>query len=468
MNYIKRHAPEIIALVGAVFIIAFFIWAFTQHATIGLFRVNGFFKQVFIIFGIFGLILLVLGLSYLWIKTVKNTTGKLWFSVFIIILALPAIIIPPAAFSALSGIFSPDFIDTPPQLLLTDNTGSYGIPDMAVYFTTAEAVSDYTLTWGDNNGNTTLTEENKSNKHLFIMNDLKPDTQYNYRINNGQAAYFSTPSIDGKLRFAIASDAHFGSANSRNDLTQSMLSKIADPDNGFDMFFFIGDLVEYGFNDNEWEEAFDSFNTNTSIIPTRYAAGNHDTLFSGLNNYLNYCAPQELDSNAESRLWHRIDIGNTHILVLDVEWSAETYTKAQAEWLEEQLKDIPRDDWTIVLSHGFYYASGIYSQGWNWYDNEETINSITPLFNEYKVDLVCSGHMHITEMLEASGVKYAVCGAFGGLPDPERTYTSPSGIWYADNQFAFLDIVLDGDQCTLTFRNYEFETLYTVTFDNNN
>ncbi len=468
MNYIKKHVPEIIALVGAVFIIAFFIWAFSQHATIGLFRVNGFFKMVFIAFGIFGFILLILGLAYLWIKTRKNTAGNLWFSVFIIILALPAIIIPPAAFSYLSGIFSPAFIDTPPQLLLSGNTGDYGVPDMAVYFTTGEAVSGYTLTWGDDNGNTTLAEDKKTNQHLFIMSDLKPDTQYYYQINDGDNIYFSTPSIDGQLRFAVASDAHFGSANSRNDLTSYMLAEIADPDNGFDMFFFIGDLVEYGFNDNEWDEALRSLNTATSIIPTGYAAGNHDTLFSGLNNYLNYCSPQGVDSNIKSRLWYRIDIGNVHFLVLDVEWSAETYTGAQAEWLEEQLQDIPQDDWTIVLSHGFYYSSGIYSHGWEWYDNEETINAITPLFDEYQVDLVCSGHMHITELLEANGVKYAVCGAFGGLPDPERTYTSPASVWYADGQFAFLDIVLDGDRCTLTFRDYDFEAIYAITFDNNN
>ena len=151
-----------------------------------------------------------------------------------------------------------------------------------------------------------------------------------------------------------------------------------------------------------------------------------------------------------------------------MEWSAETYTKAQDDWLEEQLKDIPEEDWTIVLSHGFYYASGIYSHGWEWYDNRETIDAITPLFEEYKVDLVCSGHVHNVEMLEENGVKYAICGAFGGLPDPERTYTSPAGIWYKDGQSSFLDVVLDGEQCTLTFRDYDFEALYSITFDNNN
>jgi UDP-2,3-diacylglucosamine pyrophosphatase LpxH len=467
MNYIKKHAPEIIALVGAFFVIAFFIWALSQHAITGLIRVNGFFKLVFLIFGVIGLILIAAGLYYLWIKTKKNISGIRWLSVLLIILSLPAIIVPPLAFSVLGGIFSPAFIDTPPRLMMTGDSGDYGIPDMAVYFTTGEAVSDYTLTWGDDNGNTTLTENKDTNQHLFILNDLKPDTRYYYQIDGGQIAYFSTPSIDGQIRIAVASDAHYGSGNAKNDLTAEMLSEIADPANGFDMFFFIGDLVEYGFIDNQWEEAFSSFNTATSVIPTRYATGNHDTLFSGLGNYLNYCVPEGLDEDADARLWYRIDIGSIHILVLDVEWSAETYTKAQAEWLEQQLQSIPEDDWTIVLSHGFYYACGQYSNMWKWYDNEETISKITPLFNEYKVDLVCSGHVHNLGLLEANGVKYAVCGAFGGLPEPEPVYISPFSLWSTSSQYAFIDIAIDNDECTLTFRDYNLEALYAITFEKN-
>ena len=292
MNFIKKHLPELIAPTGAVFIIAFFIWAFSRHGTIGLFRVNGFFQMVFIIFGIFGLVLLILGLTYLWIKTRNSTLGLRWLSVLIIILSIPAIIIPPAAFSYLSGIFSADSLDTPPQLLLSGNTGEYGIPDMAVYFTTAEATSGNTFVWGEADGDNTLTEEKESKQHLFMMNDLKPDTQYHYRINDGQTVHFSTPSTGGHLRFAFASDAHFASPNSRNDLTEDMLSEIASSDNEFDMFFYIGDLIEYGFLDDQWQEAFYSLNMVTANIPVRYAAGNHDTLFSGLNNYLNYCVPQ--------------------------------------------------------------------------------------------------------------------------------------------------------------------------------
>ena len=60
----------------------------------------------------------------------------------------------------------------------------------------------------------------------------------------------------------------------------------------------------------------------------------------------------------------------------------------------QQLASIPKDDWKIVVGHGFYYASGSITDGWKWYDNPETINKLTPLFEKYGVDMVFSGHDH--------------------------------------------------------------------------
>jgi 3',5'-cyclic AMP phosphodiesterase CpdA len=245
-----------------------------------------------------------------------------------------------------------------------------------------------------------------------------------------------------------------------------MLADIADPDNSFDMFFYLGDLVEYGFQDDQWQEAFKALSTATSVIPSRLAAGNHDTLFSGFGNYMDYCNPEGSGAETASP-WYRIDAGDIHFLILDVEWSAESYMDAQASWLEDQLQSIPADDWTIVMSHGFYYASGSYSNGWNWYDNPETIDAVTPLFNEYGVDVVFSGHVHQLELLDNSGVTYCICGAFGGLPDPERVYTSPSSLWYVNGQYAFIDVSIEGDSCTLIFRSAAFEPLYTIAIDKN-
>jgi acid phosphatase type 7 len=187
--------------------------------------------------------------------------------------------------------------------------------------------------------------------------------------------------------------------------------------------------------------------------PVRFAPGNHDTLFARLKRYENYCSPPPSEVASASRLWYRVDMENIHFLVLDLGWSAENYSTGQAAWLEDQLKIVPKSDWKIVLSHGFYYASGFSYQGWKWYDNPETISRLTPLFEKYGVNLVFSGHIHDLELLEHAGVTYAVCGGFGGKLDPQRTYQSPASLWYKAGQFGFLDVTIEGNQADLTFRS---------------
>lgn len=462
----KKSVPTILALLGSLLISSFLAWAFSLHGTIGLYRVNGLFQRLFLILGFFGLALLLLAVLYQRLKSRLNSRGLRWLPVLIVVLSVPAIIVPCFAFCYVNDVFSSGIGDTPPQLLVADGTGAYDIPDIAVVFNTEVATTN-TLTWGQEDTIVTLNEDKASKQHVFMLRNLEPDSTYSYRVNDGQVVYFTTPPAGELLHFAVASDAHFGASTSRNDLTTQMLAEISNTTNDYDMLFFLGDLVDYGFQNNQWQRAFEAFSPTTSVIPVRFAVGNHDTLFSGLNDYEDYCYPAAIELQTGSRLWYRIDVGKVHFLILDLEWSAESFTSAQATWLEAQLRSIPADDWKIVMSHSFYYASGLEADGWKWHDNPETIALLTPLFEEYKVDLVFSGHDHHLELLENSGVVYAICGAFGGLPDPERTYTSPSSLWYLSGEYGFVDVSLGGNQCNLIFRNSNFEVLKTFTLNKN-
>ena len=460
----KKSLPAILALAGTLLIAAFLAWAFSLHGTIGLFRVNGQFHALFLYLGGFGLVLLILSLLYLWGKARFKPLSLRWLAGFLLLLSVPGIIGPPLAFAYADGAFSGSIGDTPPQLLIADGSGANGIPNLAVTFNTA-APSQNTLTWGKTDNQTTLSEEKATREHVFMLRDLTPASTYTYRVNDGTIYSFTTPSTDEDLHFAFGSDAHYGAGDNRADLTAQMLSEIADPANGYNLFFSGGDLVEHGFSSSQWGEAFRAFSAATSVIPTRYAIGNHESIFAGLGRYENYAYPSGVDLQTGSRLWYRIDVGSVHFLVLDVEWSAESYTAAQAAWLEAQLKDIPAGDWKIVVSHGFYYSSGSVVDGWKWYDNPETINALTPLFEKYGVDLVLSGHNHQMELLQHSGVTYAICGAFGGLPDQLRTYTSPASLWYLNGAYGLLDGRISGNQCTLTFRDSDYATIKTFTID---
>jgi len=265
------------------------------------------------------------------------------------------------------------------------------------------------------------------------------------------------------LHFAVGSDAHFGAGDNNPDKTMEMLNYIGNPANNFNLFFSLGDNVEYGFKDALWAEAVKAYSSIAEKVAVRFLPGNHDTMFGGLKRYLAYCAPLAGLTQSESRLWQRIDIGHAHFLLLDIEWSAETFNKEQKEWLEEQLQNIPADDWKIVMGHGFYYASGITLAGWNWYDNPETIAALTPLFEKYNVDMVFSGHNHNMELLRHSGVTYALCGAFGGVPDPAPTYISPESVWQKSGQTGYMDITLNGNEATLNFRSFDSSILQTFT-----
>ena len=276
-----------------------------------------------------------------------------------------------------------------------------------------------------------------------------------------QLAIADTPGQN--LHFAVGSDTHFGAGDNSPGKTMTMLNYIGNPANKVDLFVSLGDLVEYGFRDGQWAEAMKAFSGMANEIPVRFVPGNHDTMFGGLSRYLAYCAPAAGLTQSDSRLWQRIDVGNIHFLLLDVEWSAETITKEQTDWLEAQLKSIPAGDWKIVMSHGFYYSSGYVLLGWHWYDNPETISKLTPLFEKYGVDMVFSGHNHYMEFLQHSGVSYVIDGAFGGAPDPPPTYISPDSLWRLQGQIGYVDVTVQGNTATLNFRDYNSNILKSFT-----
>jgi multisubunit Na+/H+ antiporter MnhG subunit len=54
---VKKNIFFWLAILAAALLFVFLGWAFSQHGTIGLFRVNGTFQKLFIILGVFGLVL---------------------------------------------------------------------------------------------------------------------------------------------------------------------------------------------------------------------------------------------------------------------------------------------------------------------------------------------------------------------------------------------------------------------------
>ncbi len=462
MSKPKRIIWLILVVWTTVMIPVSTIWFFSLHGTYALFKWTPVMWVILVIFGI-----VTVGtplVSYLDLRKAvrKETSGysprrMLWAFV------IAGIIIPGFLFGYFGTVPLQRAGDKPPQLLVVDRTGGNGVPDMAVGFWT-QAKTKNTLTWGPGALTSTLEETKPTSQHAFVLSDLLPDTEYWYQINGkGDIYKFMTPSATpDTFHFAVSSDCHFGRAASRNDITIDILEQVTDPTNDYDMFFFTGDFVEMGWLDSNWKLGLDAISPYTSKISFRPTIGNHDNFCGGTQFYEEYFYPSPMPSESGSRLYYRFDVGTVHVFMLDLEWGTESYTAAQKKWFETELATVPKDDWTIVMSHCMYYSSGIKLLGMEWYDQKDMIDTFAALFVEHDVDLVFSGHNHHAEILQKDGVTYSVVGTFGGHPDPEREYTSPASLWYKNNQFGFMDVNIAGNTATLTFRDPTNAPLYNI------
>jgi UDP-2,3-diacylglucosamine pyrophosphatase LpxH len=197
----------------------------------------------------------------------------------------------------------------------------------------------------------------------------------------------------------------------------------------------------------------------------RPIVGNHDTLFGGFESWKAYFYPPMMETQTtDSRAYFRVDVNNIHFFFLDLEWGNETNSPEQAAWFRKEIATVPKDDWTIVFSHALYYTSGIYSDGANWSDNQAMIKEFVPLFKEYGVDIVFSGHNHHMELLQSEGIYYGVIGTFGGKPDPERQFNGTGSIWYQTGKFGFAEISLQGNLANITYRSPEYAQYFTYSF----
>nr|WP_318732278.1 MULTISPECIES: metallophosphoesterase [unclassified Roseofilum] len=106
-------------------------------------------------------------------------------------------------------------------------------------------------------------------------------------------------------------------------------------------------------------------------------------------------------------------------------WALDTNSNAdwvnQLAWLKQELSqsDAP---WKIVFGHHQIYSSAHYGL------NTKLIETLTPLFQKYGVQLYINGHEHVYERTYAiNGTTYLICGAGAGVRDVGRsTWTAHS------------------------------------------
>ena len=279
--------------------------------------------------------------------------------------------------------------------------------------------------------------------HDVELTGLSPNTIY-YFICGGENGGWSeerefktAPAASGNIRFAAGGDSRFGGdwPGSRDAISRAMAK--------FNPSFvlFSGDFVMSGGDQGEWDNWFaaaqmywvDNDNLTIPIIPV---LGNHEGMAT------NYFGQFSLPGNEQ---WFSIDWGpNLHIVALNSEVSI---TGEQLDWLKSDLAEHENCLWKVVLFHNPAFSSG------NHGSSASVQRYWVPIFDNYHVDLVFSGHDHdyertypinytISENTPISspenGTVYVVSGGWGA-----PLYGVGSNWWTAYSQSKYDFVVVD-------------------------
>jgi hypothetical protein len=259
----------------------------------------------------------------------------------------------------------------------------------------------------------------------------------------------------GVARISISSDPHWGAATSDAIARTAILKSVASASPRRDAFFILGDNVQMGMEDGPWRAEAGELGSILGELPVRPLLGNHDGLIDGQYHFRRYFFPAAMKTDSGSPYYYSMKAGAARIVVLNLLWGSESFSRAQADWLESTLASFPAGEQVIALSHAYVYSSGYKDPdgGMPWYDNPSLIERLAPILERHRVALLVSGHNHYMELLKKNGVTYAVIGAMGGIPDPEPSYRSPTSVWFKAGNFGRLDIDVGEAGLALTFRD---------------
>jgi predicted phosphodiesterase len=249
----------------------------------------------------------------------------------------------------------------------------------------------------------TASDSSAATLHRITLSGLAPGVIYAYKAASGSAsqtgAFRTAPAADQPFRFVV-----YGDTRTNTEVHRQVAAGVAA--SGPDIVFHTGDLVgagrNYGIWDTEFFEPAGALMLSTPVVPV---LGNHEYGGAGPLWFF-YFFDRPLNEG-----WFAVSYGNVRFLGVDtnVDYSPGS---PQYEWLVQELQSAAYRDatWHIALFHHPPFTST------TGHPDDATVQRhLVPLFEQYGVDAVFSGHNHIYERYLYNGVHYIVTGG-GGAP----------------------------------------------------
>lgn len=236
------------------------------------------------------------------------------------------------------------------------------------------------------------------------LEGLTPDTVYEYRMRSGNSVSPWYPLItdNGKsFKALITSDSQSADYSGWTELVQDAWKRNSNAN----LFIDLGDLVDNGQDENQWQTWFRSVKGMAEAISVVPAIGNHEAYSLDWKMALpeRYLAHFDLPKNGDEAYkehYYSFDYGDVHFTVLDTslyeekEWLPDMY-EAEKVWVEKDLKNTKKK-WKVVLMHKDPFQYGFASPDRPHRDTgfSDEGKEFMPIFDRNQVDLVLSAHLH--------------------------------------------------------------------------
>lgn len=204
-----------------------------------------------------------------------------------------------------------------------------------------------------------------------------------------------SPSNPNSFSFSALGDTHIGSPGGDRMIQALTMSK-----NDGDSFAVVaGDISNTGLESELTAYKAQIAQTAFTVFP---AIGNHDIYFGGWNQYRSIIG----------RSIYSIDAGVAHIIFLDT--ANGLFGEEQLNWLRDDLTATTKAVKIVVMHFPIFIGefSSLYKIS---SDEEATI--FKSIMNEFRVNLVISGHYHGFGDKDIGGTKYVVTGATNSITE---------------------------------------------------
>ena len=277
-------------------------------------------------------------------------------------------------------------------------------------------------------------------------------------IQSGALVVEAQEEIFNPWYFIALGDSRNWHENESNPFREAIIDDVVENNPNMDFILHSGDMVLSGGEQSEWDRYYEDIDSAVeNNVTFYYAVGNHERYTYRLEdgsygpiqtNCSTYMANVELPGNER---YYSFDHNQIHFIVINTEedWDDDNYffdiTTAQYDWI---IDDLENNDKSFIVA---MFHRPCYSIRSNYrVENANEIRKVLePIFIDYGVDLVFSGHDHYYYRTTRNGITHVVTGGSGApLYNPERSDKAIEGDVYFD-KYHYVNVSVSEEEIKL-------------------